>query len=190
MQIGLSTEITSVMWWHLHVMKGIIIMAVKLAFWSVKPTLNGMEISKAADVCHFKPFWYIMLHTIFVCVCVCMCACTCACVHMRVHVCMHTALVFWVQTTICYWYLTAISCGPPPEVLHATREVPKVNSLGTIVTYKCHNKYWFRRGVSQTSIICDKPGLWPYVPSKCIRKLLLYYAKYWKRIDKYFTFQI
>ncbi|KAK2139339.1 hypothetical protein LSH36_1854g00019, partial [Paralvinella palmiformis] len=61
-----------------------------------------------------------------------------------------------------------INCGQPPDMKYSTRKLPVENVFGAVTTYQCLPNYWIKRGVTNTSVSCNKFGVWSNITKKCL----------------------
>ncbi|KAK2162819.1 hypothetical protein LSH36_91g06008 [Paralvinella palmiformis] len=45
---------------------------------------------------------------------------------------------------------------PTPDMKYSTRKLPVENIFGAVTTYQCLPNYWIKRGISNTSVSCNK----------------------------------
>jgi len=53
---------------------------------------------------------------------------------------------------------------------YSTRKLPVENIFGAVTTYQCLPNYWIKRGITNTSVSCNKFGVWSNITRKCIRE--------------------
>ncbi|KAK2139852.1 hypothetical protein LSH36_1587g00013 [Paralvinella palmiformis] len=51
---------------------------------------------------------------------------------------------------------------------YSTRKLPVENVFGAVTTYQCLPNYWIKRGITNTSVSCNKFGMWSNITKTCI----------------------
>jgi len=69
---------------------------------------------------------------------------------------------------------SAVDCGPPPAVLHASISIPERTSYLSDVTYTCLPGHFFHRDVFDKTVTCQADGVWSDV-NACVRKFTRFY---------------
>jgi len=68
-----------------------------------------------------------------------------------------------------YVLASAVDCGPPPAVLHASTSTPVRTTYLSDVTYTCLPGHFFHRNVFDKTVTCQADGVWSDVDA-CVRK--------------------
>lgn len=65
------------------------------------------------------------------------------------------------------FFIAAIQCEPPAEILNGVLKIPKEIIVGAVVTYTCNVGY---KLIGPNSLTCSANGQYDALPPSCERK--------------------